>query len=218
MNKRNNKLKPWVKLTLNIILIVFLATIICYVSFVIHINMKKDKKTFAINYNNEPRLDYQVCIKENPYYLSKCLNKGKTYPSSIIETINYNISDNFRTSKIIDMIYTYEVTANLVSETDSRNLMTEELWNKKYVLVQKTTKKIKANHIELNEAFNIDYRYYENIIENYKKDFPVSMKGYLKINYKVNIKSPDEKINKKIVLTSKISLLEPMVKITDKIP
>ncbi|MEG1892754.1 MAG: hypothetical protein RR189_02540, partial [Bacilli bacterium] len=212
------KLKPKAKLIIYLILFLVSSGLIYYVTYTVYIEMNKDKNTFIMNYSNEMNLNYEVCVKDNPYYLEKCLGMDKQYPYSIINDIKYNITNSLKASRTMNVTYSYKVIANLISETVAKDVPKEELWNKEYVLVPTVSKTEDTNKINITQDFVIDYEFYEKLMEEYRQAFQVQMHAYLKISYILNLDNDKENIHEEIVLHSYVPMLEPVVKIYSFVP
>ncbi|MEG2511330.1 MAG: DUF5305 family protein [Bacilli bacterium] len=218
MKKKLFKIRPISKLIIYITVFLVFCGIISFICYDVILKMKSDKNTFVMNYTDDTSLTYKVCLHDNPYYLQECMDMDKVYPHSIINKIKYNISNHLKASKNMQVTYTYQVVANLISETKLRNNLQNELWNKEFILVPKTSKTITSNRIDIDQDFEIDYNYYEKLMEDYKHTFPVEMEAYLKIEYRLNLDNDKENIHEKQSLNSYIPMLKPIVKIKNSDP
>lgn len=214
---KNVRLKPGVKLILNIILIIIFTVIAFFSTITLYKRMKESKKEFILNYKVTNDLDYKVYINDNPYYQVEYLEKGKQYPGSIISNIKYKAITNYKSSKSNDLKYTYKVIGKMVSEAVNRDEDNEEIWNKEYEIIPETVKNVKDSSFVISEEFDINYKEYETLMEQYKKEFAVSMEAYFLVEYDVTIYDENNEIENHFVSTSSIPLLESTFKINNKI-
>lgn len=211
------RLKPQINLAINIILIILFGLLAFFATTNLISSFKGNKQKFVMNYKINNDVNYKVYLTDNDFYQMEYLEKDKQYPSKVISNIKYNILTKYKSSTATKLSYTYKVTGKMISEAINKDADNEEIWNKEYIIIDETKKEIESNEILIDEVFNIDYRYYENLMEKYKKEFAVSMDAYFKIEYSVLIKDEKNDIEKEFISTSSIPLLEDTFKIDTKI-
>lgn len=212
------RLKPQVNLAVNLLLIVVLSIAAFFSTLNIYNGIKNNKIGFIMNYKIKNNFDYKVYITDNPYYQVEYLEKDKQYPSTIISNIKYSLGTTYKSSKKTDLEYTYKVTGKMISEAINKDTDNEEIWNKEYKLLEEQSGKVSSNELEINEIVDIDYQTYEKLMEQYKKEFAVSMDAYFRVEYIVKITDTKNNVEKEIKTISNIPLLESTIKMDNTIP
>lgn len=212
------RLRPQVNLIINLFLIVVFSVAAFFSTVNIYNGIKNNKVGFIMNYKIKNNFDYKVYITDNPYYQVEYLEKDKQYPSTIISNIKYNIGTEYKSSKKTDLKYTYKVTGKMISEAINKDADNEEIWNKEYKLVTEKSGEVNSNELNINEVIDVDYQIYENLMEQYKKEFAVSMDAYFQVEYVIKITDSKNKIEKELKTISNIPLLESTIKMENDVP
>lgn len=178
--------------------IMFIISLSIGVFFLIKAMDITSEENIAIYENGQ--VNYKVCLKKNDFYDKECLNKDMTYVASLIKNIPVNFSYNFSTNSEIEPLIKYEVVADLVIRSDDSNT---NYYNKSYTLVDSSANVESNNGIyKVNKDINIDYNYYNDIANKFKKQYGVSADSYLDVNLLVYV----DEFNK----TSKLSIRIPL--------
>lgn len=136
-----------------------------------------------VTYSEKGTIDYKICLKENNFYESSCIDKDMSYIASLIKNIPLTFTYDFKTSKSIKLDAKYEVTANLVisNTEDSTNY-----FSKKYVLIPLTDiNENDSSYKLINQDINIDYEYYNNIANEFRSQYGVETSSYLNVSFNV---------------------------------
>ena len=118
------------------------------------------RKTPTVNYNEKGKADYKVFLKQNNYYDSKYLDSGMQYVANLINTVNTKFNYEIESEDTIDYKYDYRIIGNLQildSNDDSK-----VIYDKEYNLVERTSKAEKTDHLNIDEAFDVDYDKYNS--------------------------------------------------------
>lgn len=182
--KKKLILKKWVRIFL-IMVLFFLACISLYEIY-FGLFPKKDLNPYY-NYNIKQDIDYKVYLKPNEFYEEDYLEKEKQYTSQIIDYIDIDFNYLFSGSKLIDVKYDYDIEAQIIGEYDNTSSGKSEIWNKKYILLEKqdfTNDNVTSFDVKNN--LKIDYDKYNNVVNNFKNKFKLAIDANLVINLDIN--------------------------------
>ena len=211
------RFKNWFVISLLSILIAVFALIAIYFGYQLYKNYfpVNNDGNLLVSYNSSDKLDYAVDVNDNPYYSHSDNLVGKQIVSSTIDKINFDVNYDFSSSKSLDYIYTYSISAVLVGNYDNEFTdVSNELWTKEFVIEPD----IKINYndtnkIDFNRSFQIDYQKYNDIMKGFRDEFNLSIDAYLKIIFKSNIISLPSN-NQSIDEDDKIEIKMPLLKDT----
>ena len=172
-------------------LISFSAIILLITSIFIivsSLNIKTSKNVSLLNYNEKSNIDYKVYLKENNYFKDKYLEKNKEYIASIIDYVLIDYKYSFSSSKKINADYKYKIVAEVEALKQVNNNEKKEVWNKEYELVKPKSLKIKdKNVITIAEQVKIVYDAYNEVINNFKKDYMLAVDANLIVKMLVEV-------------------------------
>lgn len=141
------------------------------------------KETKNIIFNETGEADYKVYLKENSYYKEKYLEKGMSYVASLIDYIKLDFNYNLNSSKESDLDYKYKITAELIiTEREQENKI---LFKRPIVLKEETSVKESTNGV-ITESLNINYDDYNAMVNNYKKEYALSVSSKLLITMHID--------------------------------
>ena len=169
-------------------------------------------KAHYIKLTESSKLDYNVCLKENDFFGTKCLDKDNQYVASLIDYIpasfNYSLlfSDNS-----FDYNYSYKIDAkfNVIDKDNKRTLFT-----KTETLYQSET--IKTNNkANIHYDLNIDYNKYNDILNSFITLYDLDeTSNTLEVFMHVNVSSSGNTSMDDISKDSVISLSIPLTRKT----
>lgn len=138
-------------------------------------------QTKNLSYREKGTVDYSVCLQENTFYESECLNGGMSYIASLIDTIPLQFQYQFMVSdeRVVKEVE-YEILAKLVI-SDKEN--TTNYYEKNYTLQTRGTDSIRRNGMNylLNKDISIHYNDYNEIATNFKSQYGVDTESYLEV-------------------------------------
>lgn len=141
------------------------------------------KENTSIIYNETGEADYKVFLKENDYYSSKYLDKGMSYVANLIDYVNLSFNYNLNSSREATHEYKYKINAELIiTERGEENKV---LFRKPIVLKEETTVSADTNG-NINEALNIKYDDYNAMVNNYRKEYSLSISSKLVVTMHVD--------------------------------
>lgn len=177
------KQKIYLSYRSRLIINVILCIVFLFISVNFIYNSMDIIKEENVTYSEKGTIDYKICLKENNFYESSCIDKDMSYIASLIKNIPLTFTYDFKTSKSIKLDAKYEVTANLVisNTEDSTNY-----FSKKYVLIPLTDiNENDSSYKLINQDINIDYEYYNNIANEFRSQYGVETSSYLNVSFNV---------------------------------
>lgn len=208
--KRKTILKEKGK-TIFISIIAIVLIVISYVLITSSINIKTSENVQVLSYNESSNVDYNVYLKENAYFTEKYLPKNQQYIASLIDYVDANFSYDLSLSKHINATYKYKIIATLSAQyrVDANNL--KKVWTNDYVLLdEKTATANDTGLISIKENVKIDYGKYNEIINNFKKDYMLSVASDLVVKLVVEVDGTELQDNVKFNADSTSTLTIPL--------
>lgn len=159
-----------------ICLVALLGIVLIYFGFA-------QKETKNIIFNETGEADYKVYLKDNDYYKEPYLEKGMSYVASLIDYIKLDFNYNLNSSKESDLDYKYKITAELIiTERGEENKI---LFRRPIVLKEEIEDTASTNGV-INETLNIKYDDYNAMVNNYKKEYALSVSSKLLITMHID--------------------------------
>lgn len=200
-------LKKWARYSLlGIIITFFISSIVIILTSFNKPDKNKDILLYSYNINQD--LDYKVSLYDNSYIETNYLGKDDTYISDLIKEIEIDYKYDYSGSKVIPLEYSYDVVATINAEYNLDE-KTEKIWNPKYTLVENRNGKIKdKTSINIKEPIKLNFKYYDNIVSNFRQELRLPIKASLVVLFKINVKG--EVSGKKIDDTKQMTLSFPL--------
>jgi len=173
----------------------------------------KDNK---VGYSETGSADYTVYLKDNTFYDSSYLASGMKYVANLINTVNTKFNYEIHSTENLDLNYKYKIvgTLNIMDKDDS----TKVLYTKDEVLLDEVTLSDNSNNLVINEDVSIDYNKYNNIVNEYKQQFGVSVTSEFIVKMAVSVTGETnlttDSLSKANTLQITIPLSEQTVDIT----
>ncbi len=209
-------LKKWVRFSLLGIIITFFMSSL----FIIYKSINKPDKNISIilySYLIKQDIDYKVNLYDNSYIDSNYLGRDETYISDLIKQIEIEYKYNYSGSKVVPLKYTYSVDAVINGEY-SLDEEESKVWTKKYNLIKPTTVDVNdKNTISINKPVNIDFKYYNNIVSQFRQELKLPINASLNVIFTINVNGnlDKEKINDTKTISLNIPLNQQAFKITE---
>lgn len=168
-----------------------------------------------VSYKEKGNLDYSVCLFDNDFYEQKCINKDMKYIASLIDKVRVNYNYQFDINDNVNMVFNYNIKARLVITDPNSGKM---FYEKEYMLISPKTLNIENdNKININEILDIDYKYYNNIANQFRNIYGIDPESklivYMNIN-KANSATDDSFVmNKNSIMNISIPLSEKSIEI-----
>lgn len=177
-----------------------------------------DEITFS--YTEDSSLNYKVWLKENDFYDEKYLGEEYDVIASAIDYIDVDFNYNLMLSDYVRGVSYYTINSRIVA-FQKGDVNEKKIWDYNKIIKDKVimTYDIDTMKIDRLDNFKIDYHMYRTLMDNYKKNYGVSLVGNLIIEIDLNSELNYEKFsdsininNRRLTLT--IPLTESVVKIT----
>lgn len=195
-----------------VVLVVSLLT--AYKSFV----PAQSIDTTILSYNLSNAVDYRVNLLDNDFYETKSLGKGELVPVTFIDDIEIDFSSYLSASKVINVNYNYQITGEIVAKaTDNgKEGSGGKIWTKNYSFVPSTALVSTGTGYNVSKSVTIDYKIYNDLVNQYKLQASVPMDVVLNVTMKVNaIGNFEDKVlneNNSVTVTIPLSVSTVMIK------
>ena len=155
-----------------IIITIFLTLFFLFISILFIIKSISFISEQYLGYVEKSKLDYEVYLKENDFYETEYLGKNMSYIASLIDYINISFDYNFLINNPIDANFDYQIVAILnINNEDSSS----RFFSKEYTLLNNKTKNmINSKAININEKISVDYDYYNQLANKFKKTYGIN--------------------------------------------
>lgn len=171
-----------------------------------------DYKIVNLKYQEDNNIKYKVFLKENNFFDTPYLEENRTYIASLIDYIDIDFHYNLKFNMPINGDYKYKYVATVMA---NKNDSEEYYWKKEYDLSEERTGSIENNSIlTLDDNIKVDYSKYNQILNDFKQQYPVASNGSLKISMVVNSSSKIDLMEEPVVVSSEINLLVPLLEQT----
>ncbi|MBO4245726.1 MAG: hypothetical protein J5892_03180 [Bacilli bacterium] len=145
-----------------------------------------------ITYTENGNVDYKVYLKKNNFYDKPFLNKDMVYVASLIDKIVIDFDYNFNVNEASDIIFKYNVIANLVITSQNNS---KTFFEKEYVLLDDVTDEIKkSKNYNIKKEVVINYAKYNNLANQFKSHYAVNTVSYLDVYLQVLERSKDSNL------------------------
>ena len=164
------------------------------------------KKVYKINYSDSSDIDYKVYLKNNDYFDTKYLGKGKQYISTLIDYVDADFTYKFFSEDDIDIDYEYYILANLnVTNTDGK-----VIYEKKDYLL--STKKVSSenNSLSVKENVKINYGKYNTLAKEFIETYGLTANANLVVSLNVDVKGTKSEFDRTISDSGVITLNIPL--------
>lgn len=185
--KKNLKLKKKVKTYIIMFFAVMFLTFSVFV-MISSLNIKKISDVDLLTYSEKNNVDYKVYLKDNDYFTEEYLPENNQYIASLIDYIDMDFTYDYVASKKIDADYNYKIIATITAQYKVDTNNSKKVWEKKYTLTDsKKLKIIDEKEFRIKENVKIDFQKYNSIINNFKKDYMLSVTSNLKVAMYVEV-------------------------------
>lgn len=174
------------------ILVATLAIILFAFSFIFvssNLNINEKKEELILNYNTAAKVDYVVNLKDNNYFSEKTIKSGEQYITSIIDNVEIDYNYNFSSAKKLDAEYSYKIIATVSANYKVDSSTSKKVWSKDYILKESENFKVNdESNISIEEKVNVSYDEYNKIINDFKRDYMLSVVSKVDVYMYVTMK------------------------------
>lgn len=165
---------------------------------------------YTVKYNENSNIDYQVFLKENPYFEQNYLGVNNQYLETLIDYINANFKYNISLDeKNVDFKYSYRIDANVEVKTkNGRN----PIYKFTDTLLKSVEQESNSNrNVSIDQNVRIDYQKYNNLIKGFVDTYGLeNIDSKLVINMYVNVIGSCEEFSEDSNNESVMSLTIPL--------
>ncbi len=217
MVKKKEKLKKQSILSRNIYVdtpyrVILGLVAIIVITLINALSFRGSVKLETINslfYSEKSNLDYKVYLEENDYFDEAYLGKDRQYIASLIDYISADFRYDLNASNTFNYNYKYWVTATLIAKEKGEDGKT--VYEKEFTLVEpKSFDLTNSNNFSINENVEIDYAYFNNIMNSFKKDYALTLDSNLVVKMHVDLNGNAEHIKQDIVSNQVMEVSIPL--------
>lgn len=145
-----------------------------------------------LSYNVTNGADYRVNLIENSFYETQTLGKGELVPVTFIDNIEVDFSSYLSANKQLNVNYNYNITGEITATASDNGKEGSggKIWTKRYSFVPvKTLTETNSTGYNIQENVVIDYKVYNDLVNQYKLKAAVPMDAVLTVTLTVNATS-----------------------------
>ena len=129
------------------------------------------------SFHEKGTINYKVNLRDNYFYESNVLDEDMSYIADLVNSIDVNVDYSIIFNMDFKGKVDYKITGNLIitNADESKNFL-----DNKYILYEDSNiDNINNVFYKIDKTVNIDYRYYRDLANSFKKNFGVNSKAYL---------------------------------------
>lgn len=144
---------------------------------------KSISNTHIYSYNVQRNDNYEVALKPNKFYETENLPADYCYASQSINNIKINFNYEFNANHKADINYNYSIIGELIGKVENNE---KEVWNRHYKLSNDNCGNQKStDNVCINQEINIDYNEYNELANEYEKEYGIKIDTVLKIRLNI---------------------------------
>lgn len=154
---------------------------------------KTEEQILAYNVTNSA--DYRVNLVDNNFYETPTLGKGELVPVTFIKNIEVDFSSFLSANKQLNINYNYRITGDITATATDNGKEDSggKIWTKNYTFVEpKTLTESASTGYNIQEKVVIDYKIYNDLVNQYKLKAAVPMDAVLTLTLTVDANSDVE--------------------------
>lgn len=160
-----------------------------YFAFVLifkHVNLENRKyNAYESSYSEISKVTYQVNMLENDFITKEEFGSSSSYIMKYTDDILFDFYYVYTgTNKPIKL--KYSIVANVTGDYKRSTNASDEIYNKKFVLLEEETNDYQAL-IQLNKKAKINIQEYNNILKDLQQDLKIPLIGNLKVYLQVDL-------------------------------
>lgn len=188
-------------------------SVICIILSIIFLKVGFSKKQTLVYYQENSNIDYNVYLKQNSFFETPFLPKGKTYVSSLIDYIDSSFTYNVSYSQPLNGSYSYYIKA--IAEANKPDNEEGSYYTKEYRLTKEVKKELNGEtDILIKENLPIKYQEYNQLLNNFKKLYKITIDGKLRIQLIIKNDFSVKGINQKVTNQKVMELNMPLTELS----
>lgn len=180
-------------------------------AFALFKQISNNTETKEMVYNENSSLEYSVCLLENEHIPYRCLSNDSNYSGFVANMIDY-IDVDFRfgidSSNLLDYSYRYSFKIKVVATDRADN--SKVLYNETEVIVDNKTVTDTGNNIYIRETRRIDYQQYNEMIQEFRREYNLSLDAQMTLTFYGDITAKNENFDTDIVASKEINMIIPL--------
>lgn len=200
----------------------FISILITLYAVYLFLTCFKEGKDIYFNYNEDYSLNYKVNIEDSEFYNNSALGEEYKYVSSAIKDIDASFNYNLKSNNYIKGRTYYTVTAK-INAYQKYDKDKQKVWDYTDIIQDINGINYEEDTLEFTDSgeFKIDFQKYKKLMDDYQKNYKVSLDGELIVEILINnnisyIDKPIDLETRKLRLT--IPLTETILQINKDIP
>ena len=187
----------------------FLFPFLYIIGIVLIVLGLNDKKAIDLKYDQNNNIRYNVYLKENQFFETPYLPEGRTYIASLIDYLDVFFHYEVVYNRKLTGNYKYKFVALVrANKKDDAGYY----WEKEFDLTDEKTIDIKNNvNVSIDDNVQVKYSTYNEILNNFKKEYGVNTDGELKIIMRISNTSKFEKIKEPVVIDTEMNITIPLL-------
>ena len=187
----------------------FLFPFLFIIGIVLVILGFRNEAIIDLKYSENNSIQYNVYLKDNPFFENKYLPEGQTYIASLIDYLDVFFHYNIEYNRLLNGTYKYKFIALV---TANKKEGSGYYWKKEYNLTEEKSIDVRNNSsVSIDDNVKIDYATYNEVLNKFKKEYGVDTDGELKVIMKINATSNFENVEEPIETNPEISLTVPLL-------
>jgi len=192
------------------ITLLFFFCLLLFIGILCLILGYNNHKIVSLKYKENNNIDYKVYLKDNEYFDSEYIDKGKTYITSLIDHIHIDYKYNVDYDQKVQAKYKYKVIAQIEANKTENS---SNYWTKKYDITKYHEDSINnISNYSINQSIDVDYNKYNEILKDFKNKVGLAnsegiLKVILQIESKVDTKNISSPLDSELILKLPLSQL-----------
>ena len=190
--KQKNRIRKSTKYIGTIISIVLLVT--SFTSLMKNVSNEniKTRTKEIYNYTNKFHYDYHVNLLDNPYIKQdEEKDESIVYVTDLIDTTDVTLNYEYVADKESSLTYTYSIIGKL-QVVYTRDGEEQKIIDEEEIILEKQTKEISGNTININETLNLDLKDKNNLLKEFEQELGMSISTKYTVILKVRVQTDIE--------------------------
>lgn len=168
----------------------------------------------TLSYESKLKVNHSVNIIENEFISKEVLPGGGTYITDLVDSMDFNLSYDYKTSEILDIKADYTIKATIVGYYNQNAVGADNpvIWEKEFILKDNQTITGSSMNFSIEEELNLDLDSYNEEAMKFKNTLEIPTVTMLKLEMPVKLTASNDKYE---LTDSKIITAE--MKLTEKV-
>ncbi len=159
---------------------------------------KEQRKTHSYQFEN--KTDYEVILKDNPFFKDRKLPSHQFYVANAIQDIKVYFNYNLKNKSKDKLKYSYDIDATLKGYADNDSKL---IWSKKFAL--ESNHNLTQKDLTIEKDFTFNYPMYRNYAQSFQEYYQIKMNTYLFVNLTISTDDAKNYVEIIIPITDEIT-------------